>query len=532
MSGSDEFRPTLAELFDDAACGLLVAAPNGTIWQANATLCACLGYAVSEIEGRRVQDLLTVGGRVFYQTHWAPLLQMQGSVAEVKVEMVTKDGRRVPMLINAVRRGEYLKAWDAISATVVTDRHQYEKELLVARRNAEASLASIKEAQQGRAVAEQQLLALNRRLSDEDRRKDEFLATLAHELRNPLAPMRNAIEVVKRMDVKDAQLRWLRELFDRQLQHLTHLVDDLLEISRITQGKLVLRKARIDLIPIARHVLEVARPGAEAAGLHLFSNFGDSPIWLDADPTRLSQIIQNLVNNSIKYTPRGGNIWLTIRCDGGEAVAEVRDTGIGIPKESLGSVFEMFSQLAPSLERAQGGLGIGLALVHGLVRMHGGTIIAESEGIAQGSTFVVRLPVLLDDKGFSEEADSRLDKDYPVRRILIVDDNVDAADSLAMLLELENHIVKTSYGGHAAISLAADFLPEVILLDIGLPDINGYEIARKIRSEPWGSGIIMIAVTGWGKASDKVLAVEAGFDGHFTKPLNLESLISFIQDAH
>jgi PAS domain S-box-containing protein len=376
----------------------------------------------------------------------------------------------------------------------------------------------------GRRRAEQQLQRLNLELSKADRRKDEFLATLAHELRNPLAPMRNVLEILRLKDFADPQLSWSRDVFDRQLQHMTHLVDDLLEVSRITQGKLELRKQRrLELARAMQSAMEAARPTVQASAHHLSVTLPREPLYLDADPTRLSQMILNLLNNAAKYTPPGGSISLAAEREGDEAVIVVRDSGIGIPREHLDSVFEMFSQLAPALERSQGGLGIGLALVRGLAELHGGTVAAFSSGPGSGSEFVIRLPLSKATPEQSESAPAEMPRTAGLR-VVIVDDNADAADSLAMVLELEGHKVRTAGDGIAGLELIGEFAPQAVILDIGLPGLNGYELARRIRHEHHDTGILLIAVTGWGQQQDKQTAEEAGFDHHFTKPVDPREL--------
>jgi PAS domain S-box-containing protein len=767
MHSTDHSLPSADTLYEHAACGLLIADANGRIQRVNATFCGWLGYSETELAGvKSVQDLLSAGGKVFYQTHWAPLLQMQGSVAEVKLTMIHRDGHLVPMLLNAARRRHGESTHLEVAALIVADRHKYEQELLLARRNAEASVAAHQVAQKalqesrdvlslamrgarmgawshepksgqfwwsrelealagyaegrfantpggffelihpgdliglkeavdravashddyvaefrfmhasgdwcwmegrGRATydsqgepltiyglgiditerkeaqtvllrqaaifehlsdaivitdlrgnitdfnvggermlgyrmreilgkpvsifhppedalrirreafaalategtwrselpfvrrdgsrgicetvvkplansrgdiygavcvnrditghrrAEQQLQRLNLELSKADRRKDEFLATLAHELRNPLAPMRNVLEILRLKDFADPQLSWSRDVFDRQLQHMTHLVDDLLEVSRITQGKLELRKQRLELARAMQSAMEAARPTMQASSHHLSVTLPSEPLYLDADPTRLSQMILNLLNNAAKYTPAGGKISLAAEREGDEAVIVVRDSGIGIPREHLNSVFEMFSQLAPALERSQGGLGIGLALVRGLAELHGGKVAAFSGGPGTGSEFMIRLPV-------SRAASAPVASVTPELphaaglRVVIVDDNADAADSLAMVLELEGHEVRTAGDGMAGLALIGEFAPQAVILDIGLPLLNGYEVARRIRLDPQHADTLLIAVTGWGQQQDKQSAVSAGFDHHFTKPVDPREL--------
>ncbi|CAB3696018.1 Sensor histidine kinase RcsC [Paraburkholderia sediminicola] len=767
MQTTDRPLPSADALFEHAACGLLVTDTDGCILRVNATFCGWLGYQAVELATtKHIQDLLTTGGKVFYQTHWAPLLQMQGSVAEVKLNMMHREGHVVPMLLNAVRRCHGEATYVEVAVLIVADRHKYEQELLLARRNAEASVAAHQLAQKelqesrdvlslamrgarmgawshepksgkfwwsrelealagyaegrfakipdgffelihpgdlialneavdhavksgddyvaefrflhasgdwcwmegrgratydshgepmmiyglgidvterkeaqtvllrqaaifehlsdaivitdlrgnitdfnvggermlgyrmreilgkpismfhppedalrirreafaglaadgtwrseltfvrrdgsrgvcetvvkplanargdtygavsvsrditGRRRAEQQLQRLNLELSKADRRKDEFLATLAHELRNPLAPMRNVLEILRLKEFADPQLSWSRDVFDRQLQHMTHLVDDLLEVSRITQGKLELRKQRLELARAMQSAMEAAQPTVQASAHHLSMTLPREPLYLDADPTRLSQMILNLLNNAAKYTPPGGSISLAAEREGDEAVIVVRDSGIGIPREHLDSVFEMFSQLAPALDRSQGGLGIGLALVRGLAELHGGTVAAFSSGPGSGSEFVIRLPLSKATPQQSENAPAEMPRTAGLR-VVIVDDNADAADSLAMVLELEGHEVRTAGDGIAGLELIGEFAPQAVILDIGLPRLNGYELARRIRHEHHDAGILLIAVTGWGQQQDKQTAEEAGFDHHFTKPVDPREL--------
>jgi signal transduction histidine kinase/ActR/RegA family two-component response regulator len=372
-------------------------------------------------------------------------------------------------------------------------------------------------------------------LRQADRRKDEFLATLAHELRNPLAPLRNAVELIRRSNGDGSLVDQALGMMGRQLDQMVRLIDDLLDMSRISRGKVQLRKERIELIPALRSAVESVRPFLEAQSHELTVTVTEQPIYLDADPTRLSQVISNLLHNAAKYTEKGGHIWLTAERLDGQAVVSVRDTGIGIAAEHLPHVFEMFSQVAPALERSQGGLGIGLALVRGLVELHGGTVAARSRGQGQGSEFTVRLPIA-DGAPVHEAPQLPIDSAQTAhprrRRILAVDDNRDAADSLTRMLELMGHETRAAYDGLEAVQAAAVFRPEVVLLDIGLPKMNGYEAARQIRREKWGKDVVLIALTGWGQEEDRRRALEAGFDHHLTKPVEgaaLERLLALMK---
>ncbi|HEY9421286.1 MAG TPA: PAS domain S-box protein [Thermoanaerobaculia bacterium] len=363
-------------------------------------------------------------------------------------------------------------------------------------------------------------------LKEADRRKDEFLALLAHELRNPLAPLRNGLQVL-RLAAGDANLiARSRDMMDRQLSHMVRLIDDLFDISRISRNKMELRRSRVLLADVISNAVETARPAIEAAGHELTVSLPPEPVPLNADLTRLAQVFGNLLNNSVKYTERGGQIWLTATRDGGQVVVTVRDTGIGIPAYALPSIFNMFSQVDRSIERSTGGLGIGLALVKGLVEMHGGTVEAASPGEGKGSTFTVRLPVQQDGAEPSPEtaAEQWPDSAESKRRILVVDDNQDSAASMAMMLELLGNEVRTAHNGVEGVELAEQFRPQVILMDIGMPRLNGYEATRRIREQPWGRGMSVIALTGWGQEADRAKSAEAGCDGHLVKPVNLSDL--------
>ncbi|WP_052376428.1 hybrid sensor histidine kinase/response regulator [Chondromyces apiculatus] len=372
-----------------------------------------------------------------------------------------------------------------------------------------------------------------RELREQDRRKDEFLATLAHELRNPLAPMRNALEIL-RLSTDPAAQDSARHMTERQLRQVVRLVDDLLDISRINTGKLELRRERVDLRAVLRSAVETSRPLIDAGSHTLLVVLPDTPLHLDADPTRIAQVILNLLNNAAKYSEPGGRITLTVTCAGAEAVIRVKDTGVGIAADMLPRIFDMFTQVDRSLEKAQGGLGIGLTLVKRLVEMHDGAISAASEGPGKGSEFVIRLP-LKDGAEISPatirpaapdaEQGSRL-------RVLVVDDNHDSAESLAMLLELTGHEVRTAHDGIEALQAAETFQPALILLDIGLPGLNGYEVAQRIRANPALTGVKLAALTGWGQAEDRRRSRASGFDYHLVKPTDpnaVEKIIAEIE---
>jgi signal transduction histidine kinase/ActR/RegA family two-component response regulator len=370
-------------------------------------------------------------------------------------------------------------------------------------------------------------------LREADRRKNEFLATLAHELRNPLAPIRNALQIIRLSSDRDAREQ-ARTLIERQLGQMVRLVDDLMDVSRISRGKVELRKEQVELAKVVQQAVETSRPLIEAMGHDLTLDMPPMPIVVNGDLTRLAQAFANLLNNAAKYTERGGRITLRVEQQGSDAVVSVRDTGVGIPAHMLPKVFEMFTQVHHSLERSQGGLGIGLSLVKGMVEMHGGGIEARSAGHGKGSEFVVHLPVVVSLAGQQrgEDADQTPTAPKARRRILVADDNRDSADSLALLLKIMGNDTHTAHDGLEVLEVAASFRPDVILLDIGMPKLNGYETARRIRQQAWGSNVLLVAQTGWGQEDDKRLSKEAGFDVHMVKPVDptaLEKLLTELQ---
>ncbi|HXT04534.1 MAG TPA: ATP-binding protein, partial [Casimicrobiaceae bacterium] len=367
-------------------------------------------------------------------------------------------------------------------------------------------------------------------LVDADRHKDEFLAMLAHELRNPLAPIRNALAIMRRT-TSDAgrPIQPAVDMMERQVSQLVRLVDDLLDVSRISRGRIELQRERMEMASAVHRAVELVGPLIEAMNHELTVTLPPEPIYMDADATRLAQVIGNLLNNASKFTRRGGRIGLTVERDGGDAVIRVQDTGIGIDKAQLPRVFDLFMQVDSSLKRSATGLGIGLGLVKQLVSLHDGTVVAQSGGIGQGSEFIVRLPVS-DAAAAPSVPETTLEAPTTAtpRRILIVDDNRDSADSMATMLNLNGHEIETAVDGLAALDAAGSFRPDVILLDIGLPKLNGYDVVRRIRAEPWGKRIVLIAVTGWGRDEDRERSREAGFDHHLVKPVNLAALTKLL----
>jgi PAS domain S-box-containing protein len=374
-----------------------------------------------------------------------------------------------------------------------------------------------------RKQAEQALVASEEGLRELNRRKDEFLAVLAHELRNPLAPIRQASAISRAATATEEQKRWSQEVIKRQVNQMALLLDDLLDISRVTRGTLELRLQMTDLTSIIATAAETAQPLIEAKRHTLKIEVPDGSARFAGDPLRLAQVLSNLLSNAAKYTDPGGEIRLRALCSVDSVIFSVADNGIGIPQDALQGVFAMFSQVKGAQDRSEGGLGIGLALAQGLVQLHGGTLEVRSEGLGKGCDFTVKLPRrTLND---AEQASAAVASGPSVRRrILIADDNRDAADSLAMLLRIEGHDVTVVHDGRQAVAAIDSLRPEVALLDIGMPELNGYEVAELIRQSPLGSFISLIAVTGWGQASDKAKAKAAGFNHHLTKPIELEAL--------
>jgi PAS domain S-box-containing protein len=365
-------------------------------------------------------------------------------------------------------------------------------------------------------------------LRETDRRKDEFLATLAHELRNPLAPIRQAVVIAQSPGATDAQKRWSHDVINRQVHNMALLLDDLLDISRITRGTLALRTRTTDLASIVAAAVETARPLIDAKR-HAFSmQLPIERIELAADPMRLAQVLSNLLTNAAKYTDPDGRIGLTASCDAGIITISVTDNGIGISPDAMDKLFGMFSQVRSSKDRSEGGLGIGLALAKALVELHGGTIEAQSPGTERGSEFIIRLPVRTQQTGQAEPSTRPGPERALGRRVLIADDNRDAAESLAMLLQMEGHEVTVVHDGREAVTAFEKMRPDAALLDIGMPGLNGYEIARIIRRAPHGRDITLVAVTGWGQENDKAQATEAGFNHHFTKPVEPDAITALL----
>jgi signal transduction histidine kinase len=418
---------------------------------------------------------------------------------------------------NAALQAEKARELEALNATLA----QANSELGQANRTLQAEIAERVRAQEALEAA--------------DRRKDDFLAMLSHELRNPLAAIQGAIELMQRKAIDDTQLLWARDVLSRQNRHLSRLIDDLLDVSRITMGKLTLHKEPIELCDVIQHAVETARPLIEMRRHKLTLKLPDVPLHVKGDSVRLSQVVCNLLTNSAKYTDEGGHIELSLERAGGpegDALVKVKDDGRGIAKEVLARLFEPSTHEERLNSGAHGGLGIGLIVVRGLVQMHGGSVEARSEGPGRGSQFTVRLPLLSDEQFTMTVAPARdpgaavAAEAEPVAglRILVVDDNQDSACSMTLLLELQGHEVKVAHAGQAALKIADEFVPDVILLDIGMPGMNGYEVARALRAQDRFADTLLVAVTGYGRASDVKQTESAGFDHHLVKPIDYDKL--------
>ena len=392
------------------------------------------------------------------------------------------------------------------------------------------SAAEYQEAQDALEAVVRERDSVRLALSEADHRRDEFLATLAHELRNPLAPIRSAVQIMRMAEGDQATVAAARSMIERQLKHLVRLIDDLMDASRITRGKLELRRERVDLAAVIQIAVETNRSLLESKQQHLRLDLASEPLYVEADTTRLAQVFSNLLHNSAKFSDARADIAIRAAREGTQAVVTITDSGIGIESGMLGRVFDMFTQLERSQWAPHDGLGIGLTLVKRLVELHGGSVSAHSEGIGKGSTFVVRLD-LADTTEASVElpaAAHRPGEGHSRARILIADDNHDAAQSLALMLGMEGHEVRTAGDGIEALKVAEEFRPQIVLLDIGMPKMDGYETARLLKARPWARHTLLFAQTGWGQEDHRQKAQEAGFHQHLVKPLDPEALTQLL----
>jgi len=507
----DRLEGNDTDLYEQAPCAYLSTLHDGMIIRGNQTFFAWIGARPEDIAGKtRFQTLLTVGSRIYYETHYAPLLHMQGFVNEIALEVRRTDGAVRPIVASArqLRGSDGVPTINRIALFDSTDRRRYEQELQHARKRAEDSA---------------------RALARADAQKNEFIAMLAHELRNPLAPVRNALDLMRRSGNEQTIVNRATDVLHRQVAQMVRLVEDLLDISRIGQNKLSIRRVSIDLASVVHHALEASAPLLDNAGLRYTVALPDSPIYIEGDAARLAQVIGNILNNASKFTPRGGSVALLLDRDGGDAVIRIRDTGIGIDASDLPRVFEMFGQTDAPLE-SKSGLGIGLTLAKSLVERHDGRLTIESEGGGRGTEVIVRLPVLITPPASVSgtiEMPPTPEAKPESRRVLVVDDDHDSAEMMAMLLKFVGHEVRTAHDGLKAVAAVAEFQPHVVLLDIGLPGLDGYEAAERIRRAP-GAQPVLVALTGRGQADDRRRAADAGFDHHLIKPVDHDVLMTLV----
>jgi PAS domain S-box-containing protein len=497
----------LAAIVESSEDVIITKTLEGVIQSWNAAAERMFGYTPDEAIGKHV-SLIIPGDRLDEEREILARLRAGERIEHFETVRKRKNGRpiHISLTVSPIKDEEGHVVGASKIARDITDRKE----------------------------AEEKIYHLLAELKQSDRRKDEFLATLAHELRGPLAPLNNLLEVMKRSDLSSARLQQYRDTMERQLSQLVRLVDDLIDVSRISRDKLQLRKEPVELASVVRQSIEACRPIAESMQHQIDVSLPKEPIYLTGDPVRLVQIFSNLLSNSCKYTPTGGQIQLNAERQGSDVVIAVRDTGMGIPPDQLSSIFEMFTQVGLPAEKAQGGLGIGLALSKRLVELHDGTIEALSEGPGKGSQFVVRLPILVDTSGVKPLTGHAMPTTAEINlaplRILIVDDNTDSVESLYLLLEATGNRPFTALDGEQALDEAERVRPEVILLDIGLPKLNGYEVCRRLRQEPWAKSILIVALTGWGQESDRKKSKAAGFDEHMTKPLDFNVLMRLLAE--
>ena len=496
-------RALLAAIVDSSDDAIVSKTLEGRILSWNRGAVRIFGYEAHEVIGKPITIIIPPGLHAEEQQILSKLRRGE-RIDHFDTVRVSKDGRRIAisLTVSPIR---------AADGTVIAASK-------VARDISE------------RKLAEQKLRQSEEALRLADRRKDEFLALLAHELRNPLAPIRYALGANKKPGRTPGQTRQAEEIIERQVTHMSRLLDDLLDVSRITRGRLELKKTRAELTSVIGASIETARPMLDEKQHTLALDLPTRAVQLEADVVRLAQVFSNLLINAAKYTDPGGHIQLRAAQEGASVVVSVSDDGIGIPQDLLPQVFNMFFQSRAALGRAEGGLGVGLSLVRGLVALHGGSVEAHSAGAGQGSEFIVRLPLgaaVPDAVDAAVEAD-QISADAGLK-ILVVDDNRDAADTCAMLLEASGHHVQTAYTARQALELARAFRPHALLLDIGLPDIDGYVLAEQVRATPWGRNAVLVAVTGWGQEQDRQRAVVAGFDQHLVKPISAETVESLLQ---
>jgi PAS domain S-box-containing protein len=509
---AESARAHLAAIVQSSDDAILSKTLEGIIRSWNAAAERLFGYTAEEAVGQPI-TLIIPAERVQEEQQILDKLRRGERIDHFETVRVAKSGRRIDV---ALTISPICNASGVIvgASKIVRD----------------ISEQKASEQAQQRTIGE--LRRAEEALREADRRKDEFLAVLAHELRNPLAPIRYAVAMARKGGRPEAERLRAQAIIERQVEHMGRLLDDLLDVSRITRGTLILRRSTVDLAAVVAAAQESARPLIEARDHTLAVQLPSEMLRLVADPVRLAQVLANLLVNAAKYTDPGGRIELEARRKGGELIIAVRDNGIGISAEMMPRVFTLFAQASPALERSEGGLGIGLALVRGLLELHGGSVSAHSGGAGQGSEFLVRLPI-----GNPGDTEGVYETSAPARagakplRVLVADDNRDSAETCAALLEAAGHEVSVAHTGREAFDLACRLEPDALLLDIGMPELNGYQLAQRIRGTDWGRQVMLIAITGWGQEQDKRRAWAAGFDQHLTKPIDPNGLEALLQSA-
>jgi PAS domain S-box-containing protein len=502
---AEETRALLAAVVETSDDAIITKNLDGVITSWNQSAERLFGYTAEEAVGRSVMMLIPPD-RLHEEPKILARLRSGERVDHFETIRVRKDGQLldISLTISPVKDRSHRIIGISKIARDITEQKRVEKAL----RESEEALRAA------------------------DHRKNEFLATLAHELRNPLAPIRNSLHILRMTGTDDPSAARVQEMLERQVNHMSRLVDDLLDVARITSGRIELRSEPVELAALIRSAVEVSKPLIDVANHRLATTLPPRPITVEGDAIRLTQVITNLLNNAAKYMEPGGQIWLTAASEGDEAVISVRDTGIGIAPDMLPRVFQMFTQVDRDGKHTQGGLGVGLALARQLVEMHGGRIEGRSQGKGQGSEFVVRLPLAEQQLPAVDDASPERDQNQaPSSCVLIVDDNRDAAHSLGLLLRMLGHDVQTANDGPSALQVLASYRPAVILLDLGMPGMDGYEVVRRARELPQCKDSIFVALTGWGQEEDRQRTRDAGFDHHLLKPVNLGALKVLLTEA-
>ena len=483
-------------LFETAQDAILILDANtGKIFDANPFIKEMLGYSQEELVGKELWQIGLFRDQAESRAAFGEL-QAQGYIRYENLPLQTKQGQRIDV--------------EFVSNVYQVDRRQV----------IQCNIRDITE----RSRLERQTHEQAEALAELHHRKDEFLAMLSHELRNPLSAIFNALHILRLEDTENPIQRKAKIVLERQVGQLAHLIDDLLDVSRVITGRIQLHQERLEMRCIVERALESVRSLIEQRKHEVSVSLPAEPVWLQGDSTRLEQVVVNLLNNAAKYTDEGGQIWITVEQERGEVVVRVRDTGEGIAPEVMPRIFDLFTQAVRTLDRSQGGLGIGLSLVQKLVELHGGTVEAHSAGLGQGSEFIVRLPALSSAEESITARTETAKRPAQTSRVLVVDDNMDAADMLVMMLQMFGHEVQAAYTGQTALERAVEYKPDVVLLDIGLPDINGYEVARHLRQQPQTKDVRLIAMTGYGQDSDRQRSEEAGCEHHLVKPVDPQKL--------